>query len=295
MSSLPNNFLPLTQEVKDMLMGVLTKKEWVIFNVLTELDKWGDRRLTLTNQEIFELVNQKQKVGVSTVRRALIKLKELGIFAIEQAYQVTVNYCFGIKQLRSEAKKDETTENKGDFKNEQESSEIRKESSFKKSLVQNKKNQASKPALCKDSKILQTSPEKKDFNTDNPCGVELKSEDKKIHFDERKNESSTKDEVNLPLLAEQKQVDSNAPKSPTILESLRDKLKVYGIYLEVFDSQSQKIIPNPKMEGIKKLIKGMEFERAERAILAYLAWLKDARSVNDKYAALASSLRKNWC
>lgn len=295
MSSLPNNFLPLTQEVKDMLMGVLTKKEWVIFNVLTELDKWGDRRLTLTNQEIFELVNQKQKVGVSTVRRALIKLKELGIFAIEQAYQVTVNYCFGIKKLRSEAKKDETTENKGSFKNEQENSELGKESSFKKSSVQNKKKQASKPAPSKDSKIPQTSPEKKDFNTDNPCGVDFKCEDKEIHFDERKNESNTEDEVNLPLVAEQEQVDSNAPKSPTILESLRDKLKVYGIYLEIYDNNTQRIIPNPKMEGIKKLVNGMEFERAERAILAYLAWLKDARSVNDKYAALASSLRKNWC
>ena len=66
------------------------------------------------------------------------------------------------------------------------------------------------------------------------------------------------------------------------------------MYLEIYDQASNSVVPNPKIATIRKLIKGMPAERAERAIAAFLAWLPNAKNVRCKYAAFASSLRENW-
>ena len=79
-----------------------------------------------------------------------------------------------------------------------------------------------------------------------------------------------------------------------VLEKFKEKLHFYSVYLEIYDQQSQGLIPNPKIATIRQIITQMPEEKAERAIAAFLSWLPTAKNVRCKYAALASSLRESW-
>ena len=88
--------------------------------------------------------------------------------------------------------------------------------------------------------------------------------------------------------------DTTEEANCCVLEKFEENLKLYQIYLKIFDQKSQLLVPNPKMVTIQQLLEGMPEEKAEGAIKAFLGWLCTSKNVRCKYAAFASALRDNW-
>ncbi|MEA5578649.1 hypothetical protein [Anabaena sp. UHCC 0451] len=128
-------------------------------------------------------------------------------------------------------------------------------------------NQPPEPLPDKTSKVPHTIQTNSDISntTDQDCGVE--------NFDFQEEEQ---------------------PSGVNVLLEFEEQLKIYQIYLSVFDQESGLLIPNPKVESIYQIIEGMSPEKAESSIRAFLAWLSTAKNVRCKYAAFAASLRNQW-
>lgn len=77
-----------------------------------------------------------------------------------------------------------------------------------------------------------------------------------------------------------------------LLEKYESRLYDYGIYRQSWDGEKK--IPNPKLKPILQMLAKVPTERAERSILAFLGWIKDAKKVEDKYKALRSAIARNW-
>lgn len=77
-----------------------------------------------------------------------------------------------------------------------------------------------------------------------------------------------------------------------LIEKYEDKLKTYGIYRQSWSNEV--LVPNPKLKPILATLGKVSRDRAERSILAFLAWIKDAKNVEDKYKAFRSAIARNW-
>jgi hypothetical protein len=77
-----------------------------------------------------------------------------------------------------------------------------------------------------------------------------------------------------------------------IFEKYADRLKLYGVYLTTW--LGEELVPNPKIKGAIAAASKVPTWRLERNLLAFIAWIKDAKNVKDIYAALTSAVTGGW-
>jgi hypothetical protein len=77
-----------------------------------------------------------------------------------------------------------------------------------------------------------------------------------------------------------------------IIEQYEEKLKTYGIYRQSWSGNA--LVENPRMKPILQMLTKIPRSCAERAIQAFLKWIKDARNVENKYRALEIAIAKRW-
>jgi hypothetical protein len=85
---------------------------------------------------------------------------------------------------------------------------------------------------------------------------------------------------------------SSACSTIEIFKKYADRLKLYGVYLTTW--LGEELAPNPKIKGAIAAAQKVPSERLERNLLAFLAWIKDAKQVNDVYKALTSAVTRGW-
>jgi len=254
------------------IQAKLTSADWCVWSYLQMLDPFGDRFVDIPSpQEIAEIVGLSEK----SVKRSIHKLEELGFYDTQIIAMKGKNLAG--KAVRADKKPDKVVQKKTKLSETGQSCPEKDKVVPKKTKLSQKKqscpNQPPEPLPDKDSELLHTIQINSDLtNTTEEanCCVSEK-------FEEKETDS-------LPSEA----IETN------VLEKFRDKLHYYQVYLEIYDQASQSVIPNPKIATIRKIIQGMPPDKAERAIATFLAWLKNAKNVRDKYAAFASSLRENW-
>ncbi|MGL4617592.1 MAG: hypothetical protein ACRCZS_00805 [Chroococcidiopsis sp.] len=87
--------------------------------------------------------------------------------------------------------------------------------------------------------------------------------------------------------------EKDFPQGEELIEKYKDRLKIYGVYAET-RNDAQELIPHPKMKPILQVLIKVPPDRAERSILAFLGWIKDAKKVEDKYKALRKAIIDRW-
>lgn len=255
-----NNFYPLTPEVsKKLLEAKLTAAEWRIWIYLVGIDPWGDIYKDIDTLTVMTECD----VSKATFYRAIGKFQELGLFDIQDK-GISIRNLAGVSSLKNETAVSEMRQDSQNcetrLKNETKKSKVRQNS-------QDCEKQSPEPLPDKPSEAPHTIHTYSDIsdNTNKTCGV------KNSDFQEE-----------------------DQPSGVNVLLRFEQQLKIYQIYLSVFDQESGFLIPNPKIESIYKILEEMTPEKAESAIRAFLAWLSNAKNVRCKYAAFAASLRNQW-
>jgi len=92
---------------------------------------------------------------------------------------------------------------------------------------------------------------------------------------------------------EQVSSEENQPQqAEEAIEKYEEKLKTYGIYRLSWSGNA--LVENPRMKPILQMLTKIPRSCAERAIQAFLKWIKNARNVENKYRALEIAIAKRW-
>ncbi|KAB8318253.1 hypothetical protein SD81_016985 [Tolypothrix campylonemoides VB511288] len=196
-------------------------------------------------------------VSKATFYRAIAKFQELELFDFQ-------DNGFNVRNLRGVSSlKNETTVSEMRQASQICESRLKNETSFSK-MRQNSQiceNQTPEPLSEKDSKSPQTLKTLKTFSDT----TEREGSVQKVNFLEQEEDLFVK---------------------------YQDRLRLYAIYLYV--RSGEELIPNPKLEAVKKAIALVPPQKVEAGIRAFLAWIKDARNVQNQYKALESAILRGW-
>jgi len=77
-----------------------------------------------------------------------------------------------------------------------------------------------------------------------------------------------------------------------LLTKYEEQLKLYGIYLGIWQGNS--IIPNPRLEPVLHALNRRNSGAAERAIQAFLKWIRNAKNIESPYPLLANAINHSW-
>jgi hypothetical protein len=252
-------YVIIRDEVTDWIIkNGLSKTESKLFFYFLKLDRFGDKPVRLKVAEILLATG----IGKTAYHAAIAKFEALGWFDFRHT-DVTISNQTGLSSSEKRTEKPESRTEKPESRTEK--PESRTEKPNQESEKTN--NQPPEPLPDKPSEVphtIQTYSDSSD-NTDQDCGVE--------NSDFQKEDQASG--INVLLQFEQ-------------------QLKIYQIYLSVFDQESGLLIPNPKIESIYSILEEMSPEKAESAIRAFLAWLSTAKNIRCRYAAFAASLRNQW-
>lgn len=117
---------------------------------------------------------------------------------------------------------------------------------------------------------------------------EVKTETPSVKSDQCIN---TQDPSSIIKSTERGDVES-FPQAEEVIEKYEPQLKTYGIYRISYSGDV--LGSNPKMQPILAVLSKIPRPRAERAIEAFLRWIRDARNVEDKYKALEIAISRRW-
>lgn len=77
-----------------------------------------------------------------------------------------------------------------------------------------------------------------------------------------------------------------------LVEKYYDQLKFYQIYPLIW--RDDQLVKNPCFEPVLKALTKVPPLVAERAIQAFLQWVRSAKNVDDLYSVLESAIYKKW-
>jgi hypothetical protein len=77
-----------------------------------------------------------------------------------------------------------------------------------------------------------------------------------------------------------------------LLEKYDKQLRLYGIYRQVW--RGDDLVDNPKIKPVQRALSGVLPDVADRAITAFLKWIRTAKSVTNQYKALEVAIQKSW-
>jgi hypothetical protein len=97
---------------------------------------------------------------------------------------------------------------------------------------------------------------------------------------------------NIQIESDLKDTTEYEVSVPEIFEKYVEQLKLYGIYKQTW--QEDTLILNPKLKQIYDVCSQVPTEKIEAGIRAFLAWIKTAKNVQDKYKALEIAILKGW-
>lgn len=95
-----------------------------------------------------------------------------------------------------------------------------------------------------------------------------------------------------PVFTSPNQTQEEELTPSKLVEKYYDKLKFYQIYPLIW--KDDKLVKNPCFEPVLRALAKVPPLAAERAIQAFLQWVRNAKNADDLYSALESAIYRKW-